>query len=78
MFTIRNFSVWLLLLRKKIHLQTAVILDTILSFSKVWDKEINEKVVWPKISGTMKRLTPFLNFNVTEAKMIMKDVFLNE
>lgn len=67
-----------LLIQRKINFQTAIYLNKHLSFFKNWDKEINEKVVWPKISGTMKRLTPFLNFNVTEAKMIMKDVFLNE
>ena len=51
------------------------------AFSKKVDKvnkEINEKVVWPKISHTITRLKPFLNFNVTEAKMIMKEVFVND
>ena len=31
-----------------------------------------------KISSTITRLKPFLNFNMTEAKMIMKEVFLNK
>ena len=35
-------------IQRKIHIQTTIILDSILSFSKVWDKEITEKVVWPK------------------------------
>jgi len=64
-------------IQRKIHIQTTIILDSILSFSKVWDKKITEKVVWPKISHTIARLTPFLNFNMTEAKMIMKEVFVN-
>jgi hypothetical protein len=67
-----------LLLRKKIHLQTAIILDTILSFSKVWDKEIEEKVVWPKIKHTLTKFRPFLMYNETQVKLIMKEVFVND
>ena len=67
-----------LLLQKRISLQTAVVLDHFLSFSKNWDKEITEKVVWSKISSTIARLKTFVSFNVTECKMIMKEVFINE
>ena len=67
-----------LLLRKKIHLQTAIILDSILSFSKVWDKEITEKVVWPKIKHTFKKLQPFLTYNETQVKLIFKEIFVND
>ena len=59
----------------KIHIQTTIILDTILSFSKVWNKEIKEKVVWPKISHTLIKLKPFVLYNDTQAKLIMKEVF---
>jgi hypothetical protein len=67
-----------LLLRKKIHLQTTVILDTILSFSKVWDKEIEEKVVWPKIKHTLNKFRPFVMYNETQVKLIMKEIFVND
>ena len=63
---------------KKIHIQTTIILDSILSFSKVWSKEINEKVVWPKIALTLAKLKPFVLYNETKAKLIMKDVFVND
>ena len=66
-----------LLIQKKIHIQTAIVLDTILSFSKVWDKEITEKVVWPKIAHTITKLKPFVNFNFTEAKLIVKEIFVD-
>ena len=67
-----------LLLRKKIHLQTAIILDTTLSFSKVWDKEITEKVVWPKIKHTLNKFRPFVMYNETQVKLIMKEIFVND
>ena len=66
-----------LLIQKKIHIQPAIVLDTILSFSKVWNKEITEKVVWPKIAHTITKLKPFVNFNFTEAKLIVKEIFVD-
>ena len=67
-----------LLIQRKIHIQTAVILDSILSFSKVWNKDIEEKIVWPKICHRMVKLNPFIEFNMTQAKLITKEVFLND
>ena len=66
-----------LLIQRKISYQTAVVLDHFLGFTKNWDKEIIEKVVWPEISLKVSRVKPFVNFNVTECKLIMKEVFIN-
>ena len=66
-----------LLIQRKISYQTAVVLDHFLGFTKNWDKEITEKVVWPEISLKVTRVKPFVNFNVTECKLIMKDTFVN-
>ena len=66
-----------LLIQRKISYQTAVVLDHFLGFTKNWDKEITEKVVWPEISLKMARVKPFVNFNATECKLIMKEIFVN-
>ena len=66
-----------LLIQRKISYQTAVVLDHFLGFTKNWDKEITEKVVWPEISLKVSRVKPFVNFNPTECKLIMKDTFVN-
>lgn len=65
-----------LLIQRKIHIQTAVIFNSILSFSKIWDKEIMEKIVWPKISHRINKLKPFVLCNETQAKLIMKEIFV--
>ena len=65
-----------LLIQRKISFQTAVVLDHFLNFTKNWDKEITENVVWPKISSTLAKLRPFVKFNATECKLIMKEVFV--
>ena len=67
-----------LLIQKRASFQTIAVLDHFLSFSKNWDKEITEKVVWPKISSTLTKLRPFVKFNTTECKLIMKEIFVND
>ena len=64
-----------LLIQRKINIQTAIIIDSILSYSKNWSKDINEKVVWPKIAFKMAKLKGFMKYNETECKMIMKEVW---
>jgi len=66
-----------LLIQRKISYQTAVVLDHFLGFTKNWNKEITEKIVWPEISLKVTRVKPFVNFNATECKLIMKEVFVN-
>ena len=66
-----------LLIQKKVSYQTTVALDYFLGFCKNWDKEIKERVVWPKISSKITKLKPFISFNKTECKLIMKEVFIN-
>ena len=65
-----------LLLSEQIGVQTFVILDKILSFCKNWDKEIAETIIWPEKSFKVAKLKPFVNFNLTKCKFIMKEVFV--
>ena len=64
-----------LLIQRKISYQTAVVLNHFLGFTKNWDKTITEKIVWPEISHKVTRVKPFINFNATECKLIMREVF---
>ena len=67
-----------LVLSKKISYETAVVFNQILSFSKRWDKQINEQVVWPIHSKRLKKYTPFVKYNPTSVKLILKEIFVNE
>ena len=67
-----------LLIQRRTSFQTIIVLDQGLSFIKNWNKQIEEKIVWPKIAKTIERMKPFINYNITECKLIMKEVFLNE
>ena len=59
-------------LSKKINFETVWILDEILSFTKQLNKNINEKVLWPKLYDRMIRYRAFLNYNLTKYKMTLK------
>ena len=60
-------------LSKKINFETFLILDDILRFSKRLNKNISEKVLWPKLYDRMIRYKPFLSYNITKYKMTLKN-----
>ena len=59
-------------LSKRINFETFIILDDILSFSKQLNKNISEKVLWPKLYDRMIRYKPFLSYNITKYKLTLK------
>ena len=59
-------------LSKRINFETVLILDEILSFTKQLNKNISEKVLWPKLYDRMIRYRAFLNYNLTKYKMTLK------
>ena len=59
-------------LSKKINFETLIILDDILKFTKKLNKDITEKVLWPKIYDRMIRYRPFLNYNVVKYKKTLR------
>jgi hypothetical protein len=65
-----------LVLSKNISYESAVVFNEILSYSKRWDKQITEKVVWPIHSKRLKKYTQFVRFNPTAVKLILKEVFV--
>ena len=60
-------------LSKKINFETLIILDDILKFTKKLNKDITEKVLWPKLFDRMKRYRPFLSYNITKYKISLRD-----
>ena len=60
-------------LAKKINFETLIILDDILRFTKKLNKNIKEKILWPKLFDRMKRYKPFLSYNITKYKISLRD-----
>lgn len=64
-----------LLLQGRITYQTAVAFQHHLSYLPDWNVQIKENVVWPEIAFKITKLKPFVKFNFTETKLIMREVF---
>ena len=62
-----------MVLSKRINLETFVILEELLSFSKQLNKDILETVLWPKMHDRMARYRPFLKFNITKYKVTLRN-----
>ena len=62
-----------MVLSKRISLETFVILEDLLSFSKRLNEDISETVLWPKLYDRMVRYKPFLKFNITKYRVTLRN-----
>lgn len=62
-------------LRGSISIETMIILDGILNYTKEWDKNLTDPV-WEIVSMKMKKYSPFLNIDVQRYKTILKKVVI--
>jgi len=67
-----------LLLSKKITFETAVVFEKAIRFSKQWDRDIKEKVVWPVVLNKIKKYEKFVKYNEMQTRLIMKEVFVSD
>ena len=57
-------------LGKKITLETLVILEKVLQYREVFDKDITEKFIWPKVSKLIEDYEPFMKVSTRKYRMI--------
>ena len=62
-----------MVLAKRINLETFVILEDLLSFSKQLNKDISETVLWPKLCDRIERYRPFLHYNITKYRITLRN-----
>ena len=60
------------LLHGDVSLETVCILNKLLNFIPKWDKQITDTIHYPRISTTIKKYTPFIKFEPTKYKIILK------
>ena len=64
-----------LLLQEDISLETVVILEKMLGFTKRLNKTITETLVWPELSKKIVKMTPFVIVDIPSMKKIVLDKF---
>ena len=65
-----------LLLQKMICIETYIIMDLILGFTKNWKGSIDDKYIYPEVQYKCDRYNEFMNFEVNKFKPILQKVFL--
>ncbi len=58
---------------KQVSLETIVILNDILNFFPMWDKKIDDDIVWPDFKMKCLKYTPFLHYDKNKFKEILKE-----
>ena len=61
------------LLAKKVSLESVVVLETILGFTKQFDKDIKETIIWPTVKEKIIKYKNFIRFNPTQFRMKLKE-----
>ena len=57
-------------LGKKINLETLIILEKVLQFREIFDKEITETFIWPKVSRLINKYEPFIKVSARRFRII--------
>jgi len=58
-------------LGKKISLETLVVFEKLLGYRKQFDKEIGEKIIWPKVSRLIEKYEPFIEADMNRCKKLL-------
>ena len=61
-------------IKRRISLDTLVVMDICLGFSKVWDKKLKDPL-WESLSLKIKKYKSFLSINTDKYKKIMREKF---
>ena len=75
-FTVQNGQhppILKMVLSKRVSLETFVILEDLLSFTKQLNNDISETVLWPKLCDRMERYRPFLHYNITKYRITLRN-----
>lgn len=58
---------------KQVALETLVILNDILNFFPMWDKKIDDDIIWPDFRLKCVKYSPFLNYDKKKYREILKE-----
>lgn len=73
----QHSSLLKLYLQKDVCIETVIILDSITPFIKYWNKNIDDRVVWPEVRNKIDKYKPFVRFNNEKCRQLTIDRFIN-
>jgi hypothetical protein len=54
-------------------IETMVILNNIMNFFPMWNKKIDDDIIWPNFRLKCEKYTPFVTFDKVKFKSILKE-----
>jgi hypothetical protein len=63
-------------LGKRIHLETMVIIDQILHYSKRWSKDLDDDIIWSNVKRQIDKYSSFVQVDKGKYKAIMQTTFI--
>jgi hypothetical protein len=66
-------KLYILLAEETITLESFVILNDILNFIPMWDKKIEDDLIWPTTSMKCEKYLPFIQYDKNKFKNILKE-----
>lgn len=67
-------SLLVLVKRGDVSIETLTILNNLLTFFPIWDKRIEDPVLWPNIRDRCLKYSSFIKYDKTKIKQIVKDL----
>jgi hypothetical protein len=64
-----------LLTRKKISIETFIIINECVKFFNTWNKQIMDPILWPTISMRCKKFVPFMEYDKDKYCHMLRDKF---
>jgi hypothetical protein len=58
--------------RGNISIETFTILNNLLNFFPIWDKKIEDPVIWPRVRDTCTKYKPFIRYDKTKIKSFIR------
>jgi hypothetical protein len=66
-------KLYIMLTEDSITLETFVILNDILNFIPMWNKKIEDDIIWPTMSMKCEKYLPFVQYDKSKFKTILKE-----
>lgn len=58
---------------KQVSLETLCILNDIMNFFPMWNKKIDDDIIWPDFKMKCEKYTPFLHYDKVKFRQILKE-----
>ena len=60
-------------MERSINMETLIILNDILGFCSIWDKKIDDDIIYPQFRRKCLKYKPFLHYDINKFRIILTE-----